>query len=218
MPFLYGSWKPLTALGLLLAAWIVFAGTLNFIERVQATRAGGSFFAGMMRQPRHFFGMHTAHVGVAVFVVGVTREAEGRAEGDVIHAATALDLDFEARRKGVGHRNANAVQAAGEAVGVARFLLVELAARVQLAEDQFDGRPAFFRVDFDRDAAAVVADLDDPVGADDDRNLLGETGQSLVGRVVDDFLHDMGRAGRPGVHARAFLDGFEILEDADGRG
>ena len=32
MPLFYGSWKPLTALGLLLAAWIVFAGTLNFIE------------------------------------------------------------------------------------------------------------------------------------------------------------------------------------------
>ena len=83
MPFIYGSWKPLTALGLLLAAWIVFAGTLNFIERVQATRAGGSFLSGVMRQPRHFFGMHTAHVGVAVFVVGVAIVSSYQEEKDV---------------------------------------------------------------------------------------------------------------------------------------
>ncbi len=83
LPFVYGSWKPLTALGLLLAAWIVFAGTLNFVARVQATRAGGSFLAGVMKQPRHFFGMHTAHVGVAVFVVGVTMVQSYQQEKDV---------------------------------------------------------------------------------------------------------------------------------------
>jgi cytochrome c-type biogenesis protein CcmF len=83
LPFAYGSWKPLTALGLLLAAWIVIAGTLNFITRVQATRAGGSFLAGVLRQPRHFFGMHTAHVGVAVFVVGVAMVSSYQEEKDV---------------------------------------------------------------------------------------------------------------------------------------
>ena len=107
MPFLYGSWKPLTALGLLLAAWIVFAGTLNFIERVQATRAGGSFFAGMMRQPRHFFGMHTAHVGVAVFVVGVTMVSTYQEEKDVKMAPgdTVAVAGFEFRFNGVRQVN-----------------------------------------------------------------------------------------------------------------
>ncbi|MFC5301713.1 heme lyase CcmF/NrfE family subunit [Azospira restricta] len=83
LPFLYGSWKPLTALGILLAAWIVLAGTLNFVERVQATRAGKSFVAGVLKQPGHFFGMHTAHVGVAVFVVGVTMVQSYQEEKDV---------------------------------------------------------------------------------------------------------------------------------------
>jgi len=107
MPFLYGSWKPLTALGLLLAAWIVFAGTLNFIERVQATRAGGSFFTGMMRQPRHFFGMHTAHVGVAVFVVGVTMVSTYQEEKDVKMAPgdTVAVAGFEFRFNGVRQVN-----------------------------------------------------------------------------------------------------------------
>ena len=83
-----------------------------------------------------------------------------------MHAAAAPDLDFQPGRQRIGHRNADAVQAAREAVGVAGFLLVELAAGVQLAEDQLDRRPAFFRVDFDRDAAAVVADFDDAIGPD----------------------------------------------------
>ncbi len=143
---------------------------------------------------------------------------EAGAEGDVMHAAAALDLDFEAGRQRIGHRDADAVQAARETVGVARFGLVELATGVQFAEDQFDSRPAFFRVDFDRDATAVVADLDDAVGADGHRDLLGVTGQRLVGGVVDDLLDDVGRAGRPGVHPGTFLDGLEVFQDTDGGG
>jgi len=83
LPFLYGTWKAMTALGILLAAWIVLAGTLNFVERIQATRAGGSFVAAMLRQPRTFFGMHTAHVGVAAFVIGVTMVSSYQQEKDV---------------------------------------------------------------------------------------------------------------------------------------
>src|SRR5574343_824996 len=147
--------------------------------------------------------------------LGQRLDDEAVGKNNFMDAAAALELDFQARRQCIGHRDADTMQAAREAVGVARFLLVELAAGVQLAEDQFDRRLAFFRVDFDRNAAAVVADFDEPVGPDGDRYFLGESGQRLVGRVVDDFLHDVGRAGRPGVHARAFLDGFEVLEDAD---
>jgi cytochrome c-type biogenesis protein CcmF len=44
-PFLYGDWKPMVALSLLLAAWIVFSALLNLVERVQSTRAGQSFLA-----------------------------------------------------------------------------------------------------------------------------------------------------------------------------
>jgi len=83
LPFLYGDWKPLTAVGLLLAIWIVLAGLLNFVERVQATRAGRSFVATALKQPRHFFGMHLAHIGVAVFVVGVTMVQSYQEEKDV---------------------------------------------------------------------------------------------------------------------------------------
>ncbi len=137
----------------------------------------------------------------------------------MVDAAAALDLDFEADRQRIGHRDADAVQAARETVGVASFLLVELAAGVQLAEDQFDRRPAFFRVDFDRDAAAVVAETSmTPSARTSTPIFLGVAGQRLVGGVVDDFLNDVGRAGRPGVHPGTFLDGFKVFQDADGGG
>ncbi len=82
-PFLLGEWKPLVALSLLLAAWIVFSALLNLVERVQSTRAGQSFLATVRRQPRSFFGMHLAHIGISVFIVGVTIVSGYQAEKDV---------------------------------------------------------------------------------------------------------------------------------------
>jgi cytochrome c-type biogenesis protein CcmF len=82
-PFLFGAWKPLVALSLLLAAWIVIAAALNFHQRVQATRAGQSWLAAASRQPRSFFAMHVAHLGVAAFVVGVAMVGGYQAEKDV---------------------------------------------------------------------------------------------------------------------------------------
>ena len=82
-PFFAGSWKPLVALSLLLAAWIVISGLLNIVQRVQSTRAGTSFFASAGRQPRNFYGMHFAHFGVAAFVVGVAMVNGYQAEKDV---------------------------------------------------------------------------------------------------------------------------------------
>ena len=83
LPFVLGSWKPLVALSLLLAVWIVIAGLLNFVERVQATRGGQSFLTAALKQPRSFFAMHLAHLGVAVFVAGVAVVSGYQAERDV---------------------------------------------------------------------------------------------------------------------------------------
>jgi cytochrome c-type biogenesis protein CcmF len=82
-PFLFGEWKPLVALSLLLATWIVFSGLLNVVQRVQSTRAGSSFIAAARRQPRSFFGMHLAHTGIAVFIVGVAMVGGYQTEKDV---------------------------------------------------------------------------------------------------------------------------------------
>ena len=82
-PFLLGSWKPLVAISLLLAVWIFLTSTQHIIQRVQSTRAGNSWWGTLVRQPRSFFGMHLAHVGVAVFVVGVAVVTAYQNEKDV---------------------------------------------------------------------------------------------------------------------------------------
>ena len=82
-PLLGGAWKPMVALSLLLAVWIVLTAVLNVVQRVQATRADAAFSAALWRQPRSFFGMHLAHVGIAVFVVGVALVNGYQTEKDV---------------------------------------------------------------------------------------------------------------------------------------
>jgi cytochrome c-type biogenesis protein CcmF len=82
-PFFFGPWNPLVALSVLLAAWIVLACVLNFVERVQSTRAGQPFMRAAARQPRSFYGMHLAHIGVAAFVIGVTMVNAYEEEKDV---------------------------------------------------------------------------------------------------------------------------------------
>ena len=82
-PFLLGEWKPLVALSLLLAAWITLTSLLNITQRVQSTRGGQAFFTTLGRQPTSFLGMHLAHIGVAVFVVGVAIVNGYQAEKDV---------------------------------------------------------------------------------------------------------------------------------------
>ena len=77
VPFAFGQWTPLIALGLLLATWIIAGSVVNVIERVRAT--GG----GLLAQPRSWYGMHLAHLGIAVFVIGVTMVKGYESEKDV---------------------------------------------------------------------------------------------------------------------------------------
>ena len=72
LPFLMGHWSPLVALGLLLAVWIAASTVFQVRERLKS---------GM--PPPSFWGMHLAHLGVAVFVVGVTLVKGYEVEKDV---------------------------------------------------------------------------------------------------------------------------------------
>ena len=58
LPFAFGRWHALVGFGLALAAWIALTGVLSFRKSWKQTRA--------------HYGMVVAHLGVAVFVVGVT--------------------------------------------------------------------------------------------------------------------------------------------------
>jgi cytochrome c-type biogenesis protein CcmF len=58
LPLAFGRWHALTGFSLALAIWIVLTGLLTFRKSLKHTRA--------------HYGMVLAHIGVAVFVVGVT--------------------------------------------------------------------------------------------------------------------------------------------------
>jgi cytochrome c-type biogenesis protein CcmF len=83
-PLAMGRWSPMVALGLLLAAWIAAAGALNLRERLAQLKAtGGSLGARLRSLPRSYWGMLVAHLGVAVFLVGVTMVRGYETEKDV---------------------------------------------------------------------------------------------------------------------------------------
>ena len=128
---------------------------------------------------------------------------------------TARHLDFEVLGQGVDDGHADAMEAAGNLVGI----LVELAARVQLGHDDFGGRDAFALVDFNGNAAAVVAHGGGAVGVQGHVDAVAMPGQGFVDRVVDDFIDHVVQAGAvigvADVHAGTFAHGIEALEDLD---
>ncbi len=83
LPLIYGEWKTLTAVALLAAAWIVLSGLSHFTQRVRATRGTRGFVQAALGQPASFIGMHLAHLGVAVFIVGVSMVSSFEQEKDI---------------------------------------------------------------------------------------------------------------------------------------
>jgi cytochrome c-type biogenesis protein CcmF len=71
LPFVMGSWKPLVAFGLFLAIWVFAATMVGIRERVR-NAPKGTKLARLAREPRGYWGMVLAHLGIAVFIVGVT--------------------------------------------------------------------------------------------------------------------------------------------------
>ena len=94
----------------------------------------------------------------------------------------------------------------------------ELAAGVQLGEDDLDAGEAGLRLDVDRDAACAVAHLDAAVGVQDDVDVVAVAAEGLVDRVVDDLpeaVHEPARVGRADVHAGPFAHRLEPLEHGE---
>jgi cytochrome c-type biogenesis protein CcmF len=72
LPFLAGTWTPMVAVGMLAAVWIVASTAMQIADRLKTGSA-----------PPSFWGMHIAHLGIAVFVVGVTMVSGFQEEKDV---------------------------------------------------------------------------------------------------------------------------------------
>src|SRR5262245_50289733 len=83
LPFVSGGWKWRASLGLLLAVWIVTTVMQNIIGRLRIQSGTSNFFARLISLPRSYYGMQLAHIGVAVFIAGVTVVTSYQTERDV---------------------------------------------------------------------------------------------------------------------------------------
>ncbi|HEX8739474.1 MAG TPA: heme lyase CcmF/NrfE family subunit [Casimicrobiaceae bacterium] len=82
VPIAMGRWKPLVALGLLLAAWIAAATVATLVHRLRNAPQRG-LAAKLGANAPAWYGMLVAHLGVAVFVTGVTLVKGYEVERDV---------------------------------------------------------------------------------------------------------------------------------------
>ena len=76
LPLTHEGYKPWAALGLAVSMWIALTVLIAFRERVKSLRQLASL-------PRAFWGMHLAHLGLAVGVAGITMVVNYEQELDV---------------------------------------------------------------------------------------------------------------------------------------
>ncbi|MEO5702067.1 MAG: heme lyase CcmF/NrfE family subunit [Casimicrobiaceae bacterium] len=81
LPLVGGGFRPMVSLGLFLSLWIVATTVIGVRERLRGVRSG--MLAQLARQPRGYWGMVMAHLGIAVFVIGVTVVKGYESERDV---------------------------------------------------------------------------------------------------------------------------------------
>ena len=80
-PFIMRSWTPLIGFGLLLAVWIVVASMSNLITRLK--NHPNHWLSALKLQSASYYGMLLAHIGVAVFIFGVTMVSGFEEEKDL---------------------------------------------------------------------------------------------------------------------------------------
>jgi cytochrome c-type biogenesis protein CcmF len=83
LPFVIGGWKWRASLGLLLGIWIVATSLQNIWGRLRSQTGETTFLARLKATSRSYFGMQLAHIGVAVFIMGVTVVTSYQTEKDV---------------------------------------------------------------------------------------------------------------------------------------
>jgi cytochrome c-type biogenesis protein CcmF len=76
LPLLAGPWSPIVAVGLTMAVWIMLGSAAHIYRHIRNIGPGQS-------TPLSFWGMHVAHIGIAVCVVGITMVKGYETEKDV---------------------------------------------------------------------------------------------------------------------------------------
>jgi cytochrome c-type biogenesis protein CcmF len=98
IPLVLGKFSAWIAIGLTFAIWIISASITAIVHRFSQTAATG-FFAKLKANSTSFYGMHMGHIGIAVFVIGVTMVKGYESERDIRLApgetATESGYDFK---------------------------------------------------------------------------------------------------------------------------
>jgi cytochrome c-type biogenesis protein CcmF len=71
IPFLFGRWSLLVSVGLLLGLWVACAAVVQLAQRLRNAPQAG-IVARIAANSAAYYGMTVAHLGVAVFIIGVT--------------------------------------------------------------------------------------------------------------------------------------------------
>ncbi len=72
IPLAAGEWKPLVSLGLFLSLWIVATIAVSLSETLTPSGSWRGWVSRSRSSRRGFYGMHLAHAGVAVSIIGIT--------------------------------------------------------------------------------------------------------------------------------------------------
>ncbi len=83
VPLAMGEWKGMAALGIVMAAWIITTAIHGIRQRLSAGAAGKPLAERIKSVSAGFWGMHVAHIGVAVSIVGVALVSNYETEKDV---------------------------------------------------------------------------------------------------------------------------------------
>ena len=136
-------------------------------------------------------------------------------ELDEMLEAVPPDAQNELRRQGVDDRHPDAVQAAGDLIGV----LVEFPAGVQLGHDDLGRRHALLLVDARRNAAPVVEDRARAVGVEGHGDELRMACERLVDGVVHHLVDHVVQAGAvvrvADIHARTLAHRVQPAQHLD---
>ena len=101
LPFALGDFHGGAALGIFIGVWVVVSSLADIVAK---TRNASSFAAGLKRQRASYYGMHLAHIGLAVSLLGVALTTVYSVEKDVRmspgsnHEVAGYDFRFDGVR------------------------------------------------------------------------------------------------------------------------
>ena len=168
LPFVLRSWTPLIGFGLVIALWIIASGVTQLFERAQINPER-SWLQNLMAQPAGYYGMLLAHLGVAVFIMGVTAVRGFETEQDLRMkiGSTAKSGGYEFQLKGlkqIDGPNYVAIQGEFAVSENGRFITTMLPEKRIYTASKMPMTEAAIDLGFTRD---LYVSLGEPISADE---------------------------------------------------